>query len=516
MFSDRSGLLRDADPMRGYGVSVTPGRDGPLVFVAGYGEPNRLYAREDDGFVDTACGIVADGDRHGMGVCAADVDADGCEEVYVHNCAKSVGAGGDADLLLDRLEADRYRWTDAFSLPVNADRVAFRAGRSVAALDRLGTGRYGVAVAGYVTPPAFYEFGDDGEASDMADAIGLAVGGGCRSLVPGPLPNGRSDRTGDDVGRAGDDDVDRVGDGDADRFADGGSGGFVDGGSDLFVGVEDGPNRLFRNDRGHYEPVDPDRTLADPNGDACGATLVDEGGTFALVIGNRDGGSRLFSRDPSGRFRDAAPPELTRTEGIRSVVAADFDNDGRQELFCNTLGTPNRLFERVDGGDPTGTIDAADPPETTEGAGTRWEPSDPGAAVEPDGLGTGAIAADLDGDGVLELLVVHGEVAPQPIAVYAAPGAAANGWLRVRPTTQHGAPARGATVRLETTDGVQRRVVDTGGGYLCQTEPVAHFGLGGADPLRVVVRWPDGRERTVSAPTPNAEVDVAHPAADGA
>lgn len=502
MFSDRSGLLRDADPMRGYGVAVTPGRDGPLVFVAGYGEPNRLYARETDGFVDTACGIVADGDRHGMGVCAADVDADGCEEVYVHNCAKSVGDGGDADLLLDRLEADRYRWMDAFSLRVNADRVTFRAGRSVAALDRLGTGRYGIAVTGYVTPPAFYEFGDDGEASDMADTVGLALGGGCRSLVPGPLPNGGLTRAPGGTARDADDD--------ADRFADGGSGGFGHGGPDLFVGVESGPNRLFRNDAGHYEPVDPTRTFADPDGDACGATLVDEGGTFALVIGNRDGGSRLFRRGPSGRFRDAAPPELAATEGIRSVVAADFDNDGRQELFCNALGEPNRLFERTDPDEPP------DSDGTTGTTDTRWEPSDPGAATEPDGFGTGAVAVDLDGDGVLELLVVHGEVAPQPIAVYAVPAGAANGWLRVRPTTQQGAPARGATVRLETTGGVQRRVVDTGGGYLCQTEPVAHFGLGASDPLRVVVRWPDGRERTISSPTPDAEIGVAHPAVDGA
>ncbi|OTF13348.1 RNA-binding protein, partial [Halorubrum sp. SD612] len=98
MFTERSGLLDDGRPMRGYGVAVTPGRDGPLVFVAGYGEPNRLYARKDGRYVDTACGIVADGTRHGMGVCAADLDADGCEEVYVHNCARGVD-GGDPDLL---------------------------------------------------------------------------------------------------------------------------------------------------------------------------------------------------------------------------------------------------------------------------------------------------------------------------------------------------------------------------------------------------------------------------------
>jgi hypothetical protein len=121
------------------------------------------------------------------------------------------------------------------------------------------------------------------------------------------------------------------------------------------------------------------------------------------------------------------------------------------------------------------------------------------------------VAADVDDDGVLELLVVHGEVAAQPIAAYEVPGAADAGWLRVRPTTRHGAPARGAVVRLETAAGIQRRTVDAGGGCLCQTEPVAHFGLGGETPRRVVVRWPDGRERILSDPAPNAEIAVDHP-----
>ena len=460
MFTERSDLVGDDDPIRGYGVAVTPGLDGPLVFVAGYGEPNRLYARDGDRFVDTACGIVADGTRHGMGVCAADLDADGCEEVYVHNCTKGVDGGGDPDLLLSRLESDAYRWTDMFALDVNADRLDVRAGRSVAALDRLGTGRYGVAVSGYAAPLAFYELGDDGEITDMADAVGLEVDGGCRSLLAVPHCTGAGD---------------------------------------LFAGVERGPNRLFRNERGHYDPTGGG-ALADPAGDTRGAALVDEGGTFAFAVGNENGPNRLLRHGSPGGFEDVAPPALGEPDRVRTVVAADFDNDGREELFYNVSGEPNRLYERV-GGD--GSDDGDD--------GSRWRPVDPGPAAEPDGFGTGAVAADIDGDGALELLVVHGEVAAQPIATYDVPGAADAGWLRIRPTTRHGAPARGAVVRLETETGIQRRTVDAGGGCLCQTEPVAHFGLGGATPRRVVVRWPDGRERILPDPTPDAEIAVEHP-----
>ena len=169
-----------------------------------------------------------------------DLDADGCEEVYVHNCARGVD-GGDPDLLLSRLEADRYRWTDVFAREVNADRLDVRAGRSVAALDRLGTGRYGVAVSGYAAPLAFYELGDDGEVTDMAEAVGLEVDGGCRSLLAVPY-----------------------------RSREG----------DLFAGVEGGPNRLFSNRDGHYDRTDGGPALSDPSGDTRGAAVVDEGGTI--------------------------------------------------------------------------------------------------------------------------------------------------------------------------------------------------------------------------------------------
>lgn len=463
MFRDRSDLLAARDAVRGYGVAVTPGPDGPFVFVAGYGEPNRLYARREGRFVDTACGIVADGDRHGMGVCAADVDADGCEELYVHNCASYAGVTADSDLLLDRLESDRYRWTDVFALGVNEDRLNFRAGRSVAALDRLGTGRYGVAIASYGAPIAFYEVGEDGEASDMAPAIGLDLDGGCRSLLPGPI---------------------------------------VSEGTDLFVGIESDENRLFRNDGGRYVSVEIDSVLSDPEGDARGVALVDDGDGFAVALGNWEGRSRLCRRENGGRFVDVAPEPLASARSIRSVVAADFDNDGRQELFCNQLGEPNLLLERVD---PSGD---ADPEETP-----RWRASDLGPATEPDGFGTGAVAADLDDDGILELLVVHGEVAAQPISVYSVPEAAERGWVRIRPTTSVGAPARGAVVRLETTQHTQRRVIDAGAGYLSQTEPVAHFGLGDAEPISVTVRWPDGRERTIGSIESRTEHIVSHPAA---
>jgi hypothetical protein len=450
MFEDRSEVLGDNPPFRGYGAAVTPGPGGPVVFVAGFGEANRVLRWGDGGVVDAACGVLADEGRHAIGVAAADLDADGREEVYVHNVAAFGGTSKEADLLLDP-DCDRNRWCDRFADPVNRGRGNHRVGRSVAAVDRLGTGRYGMLVAGYDAPTRFYEVGEDGAVTDLAEAVGLDLVGGGRAVAAGPI---LSDRT------------------------------------DVFVGVECGANRLLRNVDGRFVDVAREYGVADPAENARGTALVVTEGSRAVdvVCGNWNGENRLFARsDGDDRFEDVAPPALARPTRVRTVVVADFDNDGRQELFVNCLGAPNRLL-------------------AYDGA---WTQTAIGDALEPGGTGTGACVADLDGDGTLELVVVHGEAEAQPLSLYRAPND--GDWLRVRPLTPAGAPARGARVDLVTDRGRQARVIDAGSGYLCQMEPVAHFGLGDATPRELVVRWPDGRERTIPEPTARTTVDCSHP-----
>lgn len=530
MFRDRTDRIGHNPPMKGYGAAVTSGRDGPAAFVAGFDGPNRLYAWEDGRLVDRACGILTDETRSAIGVVAADFDADGREEIYVHNTDSFGGYTESCDLLLDRVDTeDRRLWCDVFALGVNGDRPNFHAGRSVAAIDRYGTGRYGAFVACYGAPSRFYELGDDGELTDMASAVGLEFEGGGRSVVAGPI---------------------------------------VSDGMDLFVGVEGGPNRLFANQRGHFVEVARQYGLDDPGGNARGGTLVDAAAAdFGLAVGNWGGPSRFFDRrlprasdgsgirrpcrfgrylterfgskladrvgprpsadrlspqsavdrdgpkwlhfrgdaddragavsghdrpSPSARgFVDRAPKELADADGVRTVLAADFDNDGRQELFVNAMGASNRLF-RIESGRPVQV-----PIGDARGQGR---------------FGTGATVADFDGDGTLELLVVHGELDAAPLSLYAVPND--NRWLRVRPTTQYGAPARGAVVTLETDRGLQQRVIDAGSGYLCQAEPVAHFGLGReGTPRRIEVTWPDGREITIDDPAACKEIEVPHPIA---
>ncbi|QCJ48213.1 CRTAC1 family protein [Haloprofundus sp. MHR1] len=453
MFEERSDLLATNPSFKGYGAAVTVGPQGPLTYVTSSSGANRLLRCDADGggdgaLVDIATGIIADRQRRGIAVAAADVDGDGREEVYVQNAGGYGRMGGAVDRLFD---CDGTEWIDAFSLEVNAGRSNRRDGWSVAAVDRHGTGRYGLLVASDGSPMRCYELGDDGEVTDMAESVGLDVEANVRALASGPLVTERMD---------------------------------------VFAATERGPNRLLRNDGGQFTDVAAESGVADATCDARCLSFVGSGAepTGEFVCGNWEGPTRLFARTDD-RFRDVAPPELAQPTRTRSVVAADFDNDGSLELFVNALGAPNRLFERSDG---------------------TWRRVGTGEALEPKGLGTGATAADFDGDGTLELLVVHGEAGAQPLSIFRAPND--NDWLRVRPLTEAGAPARGASVTLETTDGVQSRLVDAGSGGHSQSEPVAHFGLGDATPSRLVTRWPDGRVRVDDDPVPRTEQTVAHPA----
>ena len=104
-----------------------------------------------------------------------------------------------------------------------------------------------------------------------------------------------------------------------------------------------------------------------------------------------------------------------------------------------------------------------------------------------------------------------GESVPQPLRLYKLRLAASNNWLRVRPLTRFGAPARGAVVRVEAAGRVRVKGV-CGGGSLGQMEPVAHFGFGpDARPERVQVSWPDGTRVVLLNPGVNRVVTVPYP-----
>eukprot|EP00850_Spirogloea_muscicola_P009553 SM000054S18039 [mRNA] locus=s54:71270:73846:- [translate_table: standard] len=554
MFEDVSDLILANPPALRYGACATDidGDGLSEFFVCGFGGSNLVlkWAAGEEGLVDVAGAALADEGRMAIGVAAGDVDGDGKEELYVLNTDTFGGRKRHGDRLFRR----GFRgWSDVLSHPQNRASANRCAGRSVCAVDRNGTGRYGFFVANYGCPLRLYEAERvvDIEPDDNPEDRAYSVGGEA-----------------DGLNNVGDDNDEGSGDSEDDRkdallvldvATAAGIDAAVTGGRscavgplaggisadrpplpDIFAGNEGGPNYLFVNKGdGQFEEAAEVHGLSDPYEHARGVVLLDGGAASdgpALACGNWEGPHRLFVRgageqecergsdeparwcDNKGSasgaassppFEDQGPAAIATPSRVRTLVAADFDNDGREELFFNNIGEPNRLF--------------------CQGQASDWKPCNAGAAVEPGGLGTGASVADVDGDGVLELLISHGESGEQPLALYKA-AAAADGhdWIRVRPLTHYGAPARGAVVELRYGAGwwdqsageaplQQRRVVDGGSGYLCCMEPVAHFGLGSpahraGRGVAVRVTWPDGSSAEVAEAAPLQELVVTHPA----
>lgn len=452
MFVDRSHLLRDNPAQLNYGIAVTDtDGDGAFEFVvAGFGAPNLILRWDGRAYVNIAPSILADAQRQSIGIAAGDLDGDGREEIYILNTDTFAGA----KMFADRLFAHGDSWVDLFEQPENEALRNLTAGRSVAVVDRTGDGHYGFLVANYGGPMRLYELDDDGRLRDAAPAAGLALVTGGRSLVSLPL---------------------------------------VSPYMDIFAGNERGANFLFRN-RGDstFDELAAQLGLDDSFENARGIAVLDISAHdhFDLVYGNWEGPHRFFVQSSDGTWDDIAPPELAQPSRVRTVIAADFDNDGYQEIFFNNIGQPNRLFAW---------------------RGGEWVSVNIGEALEPDGLGTGAAVADLDGDGRLELLIAHGESGIQPLSLYHSP-INDNHYLRVMPLTAYGAPARGAVVTLRAGGRIQRRAIDAGSGYLCQMEPVAHFGLGSVTRIDTLeVQWPDGTIRRVDVPRVDQMLRIEYP-----
>merc|ERR1740138_696518 len=182
-------------------------------------------------------------------------------------------------------------------------------------------------------------------------------------------------------------------------------------------------NFLFANSGdGSFDDLASAAGLLDASNTGRGTALFDANsdGLVDIVYGNWMGSHRLYvqTQDADGcrRFVDEAPAAMAVPSRVRTVIVADFDNDGYEEIFWNNIPGNNRLFRKL----PTDS---------------DWVQINIGDALETTGFGTGGAVGDFHNDGRLELVISHGESKAQPLSYFRPAGGENNHWIRILPLT---------------------------------------------------------------------------------
>jgi len=124
--------------------------------------------------------------------------------------------------------------------------------------------------------------------------------------------------------------------------------------------------------------------------------------------------------------------------------------------------------------------------------------------------GRGVVAADLNNDGLLDLVFSHTNE-PAGILINRSPTEGVGVGLKLIGTRSN-RDAIGASVILKTTAGEQLRQVIGGGSYLSQGTYQLHWGVPkGVRPIAFEITWPGGAKQTIEGVEPGKVVTVIEP-----
>jgi len=296
-----------------------------------------------------------------------------------------------------------------------------------------------------------------------------------------------------------------------------------DGWIDLVVANDSVRNFLFLNDRkGGFQEVGMKSGLAyDVNGNARGAMGIDAShyrndAQLAIAIGNfANEMSALYVGGADARFDDQAIVSgigpVTRRALTFGVLFLDYDLDGRPDLF-HANGHIEDEINKVQA-----SQQYAQPMQLFWNCGERCPqvfaevPAAQRGALAQAIVGRGAVYADLDGDGDLDLVVTQ---IGGPALILRNDQASGHHWLRVR-LEGSGAINRsaiGSSVEVTAGGATQRAQVMPTRGYLSQVERTLTFGLGAATRVDgLTVHWSDGTSQAVDLPGVDRLVTIRKP-----
>lgn len=480
--------------------------DADLLFVNGCRWPESratgpapiqaLYANDGKGhFADITVAAGLDATFYGMGAACADVDADGDEDVYFtalgpnhlfldeggHFAEREVGVAGPAEAWstcatffdaerdgdLDLYVGNYVRWSREID-----QEVAFT-------LD--GTHRaYGPPTTFEGAQPCFFRNEGDGRFTDVTRAAGFLVVNPATGVPSGKALGVRAN--------------------DAD----------LDGDLDLMVANDTVANFFYRNNGdGTFTEQAMSLGLAfDREGRSTGAMGIDSAwfrndDAIAYAIGN-------FANEMSSFYVSQGRPDLWADEAIGSGIGAptskhlsfgalffDYDLDGRPDF----LQANGHLESEISKVQPSQTYQQSAQLFWNAGNASRRtfievEPASSGDLVRPI-VGRGCSAADVDGDGDLDVLLTQSGGKPMLLRNEQNLG---NHGLRLRLVGRgKNRDAIGARVEVLTGGEKQCQEVIPFRSYLSQVELPLTFGLGrAARAERVLIHWPDGGQQELT------------------
>ena len=448
----------------------------------------------------------------GMGVCTADFDGDGWQDLYVtavgsNHLYRNRGRGADGKVTFEDV-------TEASGVAAGG----WSAGCGFADYDR--DGHLDLFVSRYVRVdlknlPVFGQ-------GKTCQFRGIAVQCGPRGLPGTTDVLFRNDGNGrfTDVSR-------KAGVEDPDGYFGLGIAWFdynSDGWLDLFVANDSNPNFFYENQRdGTFDE------LAFPLGVAVSEDGGEQGG-MGVAVGDYENKGRFdlfvtnFAEEYNTLYQNQG--EYFTDVSFRSATAPaslpyvgwgtaffDYDNDGWQDLMVinghvypqldnANLGASaayrqRRLLYRNRGSAGSGPASSILFEEVAEQFGQ---------VLSEARVSRGLALGDLDNDGRLDVVindldgkaqVLHNE---RPTT---------GNWLLVKLAGQKPATnAIGAIILVRAGKLNQTRLIRSGTGYLSQNDMRQHFGLGSADKVDVEVLWPDGKTSIQKAVQANQVLEI--------
>jgi hypothetical protein len=286
----------------------------------------------------------------------------------------------------------------------------------------------------------------------------------------------------------------------------------LDGALDIYVANDETDKFLYLNDgRGRLQEVGlRSGTAVDDQSNANGSmglALLDydgDGLPDLWVTNFENEASALYHNDGDSQFSYRGPQAGMNALGRLFVgfgtVSGDLDLDGLEDLVVNN-GHVIRF--------PRNAEVRQLPLLLANERGARFvRIREAGDYFAVPHLGRGLAAADLDGDGRLDLVFTN---INEPAAVLFNVTRTAGRPLLVRLAGRvSNRDAIGAVVTLRTTGRTQSRQVVGGGSYLCTSDRAVHFGVpAGEEALSLEIRWPGGRKTSHSlAALPRDQIEL--------